>query len=144
MTMAMNTTTSLPLSTVAVLLADCVTSSLAELSHPRPPPPPQHKRSAERDDARPCADPERGPPARLAHARGVGGRDVARCDERVEVGVDGRADEGGVGHDAEVAREVLQAPDGREDAGAAVRFLSGLSFRYRNIASTYRTVNVAP
>ena len=69
---------------------------------------------------------------------------MARRDERVEVGVDGRADEGGVGHDTEVAREVLQAPDGREDAGTAVRFFSGLSFRYWNIASTYRTVNVAP
>ena len=144
--MAMNTTTSLLLSTVVVLLADRVTSSLAELSHPRPPPPPQHKRSAERDDARPCADPKRGPPARLAHARSVGGGNVARSDERVQVGVDGRADEGGVGHDAEVAREVLQAPDGREDARAARRSLSALSSKHGNsrAVSTYRTVNVAP
>ena len=71
---------------------------------------------------------------------------MARSDERVEVGVDGRADEGGVGHDAEVAREVLQAPDGREDARAAVRVVSALSSKHGKwrVVSTHRTVNVAP
>lgn len=87
--------------------------------HPRAPAPPQHERCAKRDGLGRGADPERRPPTRGARARGLAGRDVARGDEGVEVGEDGRADEGGVGDDAKVAAEVREAPDGGEDAGAA-------------------------